>query len=453
MERLASPNPVAGPGQTDRRLAAQAYVDLLRQGLKRSDEDALQAAYQFGRDLLAQGFGVLDFAAVHRSALAELMASRPAIDHGHLISLAGRLLVEGLVPFEMRHRGMPEADAARRASEARYRELVENASDVIFTLDMHGRFTSLNRAGRMLSGYTESEALGAAIDDVVAPEYARAARLFRRRRFADGRGRYTVEIVTRTGERVPLEVSTRLVFENGLPVGVQGIARDMTARVQAESALRRLNQSLEETARRIAHELHDEAGQLLASVYLKIADLERRPERPALAELRQLVDQVEREIRRLSHELRPAILDSLGLIPALELLAEGVSQRNGLPVVVRGSTGGRLSADVETVTYRVVQEAVTNAVKHGRPSLITVQCVRDADGLRGLVADNGCGFELTAATKGAGAHGLGLIGMRERVAALGGRLTVNSQPGQGTSIVFQVPTESVTDALVRSARR
>jgi PAS domain S-box-containing protein len=363
------------------------------------------------------------------------------------------LLVEGLVPFEMRHRGLPEADAARRASEARYRELVENASDVIFTLDMQGRFTSLNRAGRLLSGYTEAEALCATIDTVVAPEYVRAARLLRRKRFAGERGRYPVEIVTKAGERVPLEVSTRLVCEAGHPVGVQGIARDMTARVQAESALRRLNQSLEETARRIAHALHDEAGQLLASVYLKIADLERTPGRPQLAELRQLVDQVEREIRRLSHELRPAILDSLGLIPALELLAEGVSRRSGLPVVVRGSTGGRLSADVETAAYRVVQEAVTNAVRHARPSLITVQCVRDADGLRGLVADNGCGFEIEAATRGRGAHGLGLIGMRERVAALGGRLTVNSQLGHGTSIVFQVPTESVTDVLVRTARR
>jgi PAS domain S-box-containing protein len=353
----------------------------------------------------------------------------------------------------MRQRGLPEADAARRASEARYRELVENASDVIFTLDMQGRFTSVNRAGRLLSGYTEAEVLRATIDEVVAPEYVRAARLMRRGRFARGPGRYTVEIVTKAGERVPLEASTRVVREAGQPVGVQGIARDMTARVQAESALRRLNHSLEETARRIAHALHDEAGQLLASVYLKIADLECTQERPPLAELRQLVDQVEREIRRLSHELRPAILDSLGLIPALELLAEGVSRRSGLPVIVRGSTGGRLSADVETVAYRVVQEAVTNAVKHARPSLITVQCVRDVDGLRGLVVDNGCGFETIEATRGAGAHGLGLIGMRERVAALGGRLTINSQPGHGTSIVFQVPTESLTDVLVRAARR
>lgn len=436
-----------------RLTAAHAYTQLLRQGLQRSDEEALQAAYQFGRDLLAQGFGLLDFAAVHRAAVAELMAARPSIDHGHLISLAGRLLVEGLVPFEMRQRGIPEADAARRASEARYQELVENASDVIFTLDAQGRFTSLNRAGRVLSGYTEAEAFSRSIEDVVAPEYVRAARLLRRRRFADGGGRYMVEIVTKAGERVPLEVSTRLARENGQPVGVQGIARDMTARLQAESALRRLNQSLEETARRIALALHDEAGQLLASVYLKIADLERSPGRPQLAELRQLVDQVEREIRRLSHELRPAILDSLGLIPALELLAEGVSRRSGVPVVVRGSTSGRLPADVETAAYRVVQEAVTNAVKHARPSLITVQCVREAEGLRGLVVDNGCGFETGAATRGGRDHGLGLIGMRERVAALGGRLTINSQAGHGTSIVFQVPLESATDAVVRAPRR
>jgi signal transduction histidine kinase len=135
----------------------------------------------------------------------------------------------------------------------------------------------------------------------------------------------------------------------------------------------------------------------------------------------------------------------------LELLADGVSRRSGVAVVVRGSTGGRLPPDVETAAYRVVQEAVTNAVKHARPTLVTVQCVREADGLRGLVADNGCGFEMRAVTRGAGAQGLGLIGMRERVTALGGRLTINAQPGQGTSIVFQIPLESMNDVAIRAA--
>jgi PAS domain S-box-containing protein len=447
---------VSGAGGRRELAAAHDYANLLRRALKLSDEEALQVAYQFARDMLARGFGVLDFAVIHRYAMAEVMASRPSADPGHLTSLANRLLVEGLVPFEMVRRALPEANARLQASEARYRELVENASDMIFTLDLDGRLTSLNHAGQRLTGYTDVEARALAFDDLVAPEHARIAKALRRPRLGPSgtRARYTLDLLAKDGHRVPLEVSTRVLVESGRARGIQGIGRDMSDRLLAESALRHLNLRLEEKAKQIAHALHDEAGQLLASVYLKLAELERTPlkrGRQRFPELRAMLDEVDHEMRRLAYELRPAILDDLGLIPALEFLGEGVAKRNGFRVAVSGSTGGRLLTDVETAVYRVVQEALTNAARHGRPSVVTVELSRRTRTLSGRVVDDGSGFDMKA-TLGRTSASLGLVGMRERLAALGGSLTVTSTPGHGTTVQFEVPLEE-RDVHVSAARR
>src|SRR5947208_11398931 len=148
---------------------------------------------------------------------------------------------------------------------------------------------------------------------------------------------------------------------------------EMTHRAsrEANSALRRLNERLEEEAKRIAHTLHDEAAQLLASVHVALDALARdlpQSVRSRLGEVRDLLDRIEGELRRLSHELRPTMLDDLGLVPALQFLAEGVAKRTGLSVEVRGSTHGRLPPAVETAPYRIAQEALTNAVRHAHPA-------------------------------------------------------------------------------------
>jgi signal transduction histidine kinase len=251
-----------------------------------------------------------------------------------------------------------------------------------------------------------------------------------------------------------VEVTTSLLREEGRPRSIQGIARDISDRLLAESALRHLNARLEEKAKQIAHALHDEAGQLLASVYLKVAELERTPSKRArtrFQELRGLLDEVDREIRHLAYELRPAILDDLGLIPALGFLAEGVSKRNHIRVDVIGTTDGRVSNDVETAIYRVVQEALTNAARHGHPTAVRVELSRSPRLLAGRVIDDGAGFE-PKAVLGRTSTSLGLIGMRERIAALGGTLAVTSTPGQGTTVQFEVPIEE-RDAHVSTTRR
>ena len=158
--------------------------------------------------------------------------------------------------------------------------------------------------------------------------------------------------------------------------------------------------------------------------------------------MRALLDQVDGQIRHLAHELRPTILDDLGLFPACEFLAEGVSKRAEVRVRVSGSTGGRLRPDIETALYRLVQEALTNATRHSAASEVDVYFQSDGSNLSGRIVDNGIGFDVGAVLRRPSAKGLGLIGMRERLAAVGGQLSTTSRPGTGTSILFQVPLGS-----------
>jgi PAS domain S-box-containing protein len=427
-------------------LAAQ-YASLLRQCAGGPDEALLHAAHELGRRMLAARLGLLDVVALHTRLVADLLATEHPEPVGSWLETSGQMLLESLTPFEMTHRGFRAANTALKASEERYRDLVENANDAIFTLDLDGRLASINRAGEQLIGYGLDDARHLTLEDIVAPESAALIRRLRAHATErpGERMRHELEIVASDGRLIPVEVSTRGLFDGETLVGLQGIARDITDQRNAETALRHLNHHLEEKAKRIAHALHDEAGQLLASVYLRVAEIADElspPARRSVEDLRTLLDQVDDQIRRLAHELRPTLLDDLGLVPACQFLAEGVSKRARLKVTVAGSTGGRLHSDVETALYRVAQEALTNVARHARATSATVSFERSGPTLRGCIRDNGVGFDVQAVIQQTGRRGLGLIGMRERLVAVGGRLHVRSAPGEGTSVEFDVPVES-----------
>lgn len=222
------------------------------------------------------------------------------------------------------------------------------------------------------------------------------------------------------------------------------VGRDITERQRVETALRHLNETLEQESRRIAHALHDEAGQLLAAVDIALDEFARElppPAQPHLEEVKALLDQIEAQLRHVSHELRPTVLDDLGLVPALEFLAEGVSTRTGLSITVEGPTTGRLPLAVETALYRTVQEALTNVTKHAQAKSVSVQVKRENRRLRCTIRDDGIGFDVSAVQARKGERGLGLIGIRERLDALGGRLQITSAPGRGTELAITVPLE------------
>lgn len=216
---------------------------------------------------------------------------------------------------------------------------------------------------------------------------------------------------------------------------------EMTHRGYRDSltAWRHINETLEAEIKRIAYALHDESGQLLVSVHLQLAQLARTVP-AAESEVRAcqtLLDQAERQLRDLSHELRPMVLDDLGWLPAIEFLATAVAARARVPVDVRSSVTRRLPAAVEIALYRVVQEALTNATRHAGASRILVEIAAEHGCLRCVVGDDGVGFEVDAAALA----GLGLKSMRERLGALGGALQVVSAPGCGAQIRFELPLD------------
>jgi len=212
----------------------------------------------------------------------------------------------------------------------------------------------------------------------------------------------------------------------------------------AVEALRQLNETLEEEIRRIAHSVHDESGQLLVAVRLALADVERglpKPQQEQCKQIEQLLDQVEEQLRRYSHELRPTILDDLGWIPAIRFLADSVTKRCNLRIQIRTRFSGRLPGAIEIALYRVVQEALANAAKHSKASQVSIQVRRAGRVLSCSVEDDGSGFDLRAVQSDRRHSGLGLIGMQERLSAIGGTLSIDSAPGRGTKLLIRVPVQ------------
>jgi signal transduction histidine kinase len=210
---------------------------------------------------------------------------------------------------------------------------------------------------------------------------------------------------------------------------------------EANAALRRLNEILEEEAKRIAHALHDQAGQMLATVYLELAELARTGSesvRERVNRISEHLDVTRMSLRRLSHELRPLIIDELGLLPALRALADGVRQREAVEITVEGTTNESWPPTIETALYRTVQEALNNATRHGRASHAHIRVWTHESAVHCSIVDDGKGFD-----PGNHSRGLGLIGIQERIASLHGSVEIDSAPGKGTKLHVSCPL--VTD--------
>lgn len=211
---------------------------------------------------------------------------------------------------------------------------------------------------------------------------------------------------------------------------------------EANTTLYRLNQILEEEARRIAYALHDEAGALLASTHLSLARASRTlsgVERERIEEARELLLETGEQLRQLSHELRPAVLEDLGLAPALGNLARNVSSRTGLKVFTHGETRQRLPSATEIAVYRVAKEALNNAARHAQATSVMINLILRDGNLLCVIEDDGVGFDVSSMEQGR--QGLGLMSMRERLNAVGGNVDISSTPGEGTTVGISVPLE------------
>jgi signal transduction histidine kinase len=218
------------------------------------------------------------------------------------------------------------------------------------------------------------------------------------------------------------------------------VAIDLSERV-AGDALRRVVEGQELERKRLARELHDETGQALTSILLGLRSIEDatrdQPQvRESVLALRELVVSTLHDVRRLAVELRPKALDDFGLVPALERLAETFGEQTDVDVQVQAALGEeRLEPEIETALYRIVQEALTNVVKHAHARTISVVLTKRGDSVTALIEDDGQGFDPSQAS----GDGLGLLGMRERIALLRGRVAVESSEGSGTTVVVEVP--------------
>jgi two-component system, NarL family, sensor histidine kinase DevS len=215
------------------------------------------------------------------------------------------------------------------------------------------------------------------------------------------------------------------------------VAVDLSRRVERDG-LRRVVAAQEQERQRLARELHDETGQALTSMLLGLRAAEEAEDeqtrRRTLASLRELAAATLQDVRRLALELRPKALDDFGLVAALERLVEGFRERTGLEAQFEARLDERLPHDTETALYRIVQEALTNVIKHARATTVSILITRKPASVTAVVEDDGVGF--TAEDR---ADGLGLVSMRERAALVGGRLTVESSKGAGTTLVAEVP--------------
>lgn len=207
------------------------------------------------------------------------------------------------------------------------------------------------------------------------------------------------------------------------------------------SALRRLNQMLDGEAKRIANALHDDASQLLAAAYLELADIRHalpEPDRVRIDRLTATLDQAREQLRHLSHELRPPMLDQLGLQPAIKHLLEGFRVRNGLAVdLVFDSGGNRPGGAAELTLYRIVQEALTNVVRHSGSATAEVRIRIESARVEAEIVDHGRGMPADAGRDGLA--GLGIESMRERANALNGSFAIASSSGKGTRISVSIP--------------
>ena len=391
-----------------------------------------------------------EFFQAEHARLAETLAARAAsaIQNAQLFEQSQRYVAE----LEERIAERKRAEVALRESEERYRELFENAKDAIYVHDLDGTYIKINRAAEQLSGYSREEIVGHNYTEFVAAEHIEQVKdSFCTKLAGNDETSYEVDVIAKDGRRVPVEVSSRAIYENGALVGVQGMARDITERKLAQDALqmfsRQLIEAQEDERRRISRELHDQIGQILTAVKMNLHTVQQFCKASEAGSYVndniEAVDEALRLVRDLSVELRPSVLDDLGLVAALRWYADRYSKRTGVTVEVKidlRDRNERFSRELETACFRIAQEALTNITRHARAHRGRVRLARQGNSLVLIIRDDGVGFDIRALRRrGPSVTTLGLVSMQERAHAAGGTLRIDSSISKGTEIRFTVP--------------
>jgi PAS domain S-box-containing protein len=343
-------------------------------------------------------------------------------------------------------------EEALRESEGKYRALIDKASDAIFLADTEGKLLEANKKAEELTGYTREELLKMHFTQIhPEEEHERVLAAFEEG-LPKGFGSLNEVIVLRKDDkRVLIDATGSLVEYDGKKV-VQAILRDITERKRTEERLRQYTERLkalsyrlldvQEAERRyIARELHDEIGQVLTGLKFTLDTIHNLPAediRAGLSKAQTLVSGLMDRVHNMSLDLRPSMLDDLGLLPALVWHFERYTAQTNVRVKFKhAGIEVRFKPEVETVAYRIVQEALTNVARHACVNEVTVLLMVQQDTLVIRIEDRGIGFDPDTVLSSK--ITTGLSGMRERLTLLGGQLTIDSSPGNGTRLIAEIP--------------
>jgi two-component system sensor histidine kinase UhpB len=347
-------------------------------------------------------------------------------------------------------------------NEARMMGIIRSSMEAIITVDERQNIVIFNPMAEQVFGCSAMDAVGASLSRFI-PERFRAGHQRHVEQFgvtgvSDRQmGKQRVLFGLRsTGEEFPIEASISQIRDGDGKLYTV-MLRDITERVKAENAQRQSREELrelsanlqkvrEEEKTRIARELHDDLGQQLTALKMDISSVEQELETTAeprllqqLRGMRRLIDATVASVRRIAADLRPVMLDDLGLIPAIEWLANDFTNRYGIDVERRIEVGDTsFTPTGATTLFRIVQEALTNVARHAEATLVTLTVHVEGGVCVVQIADNGQGASHTATDKS-----FGLLGIRERAHMLGGSVEIHTSSGKGFTLTVTFPVSAV----------
>ena len=370
-----------------KRKFSRRYQAALRTHLKQGHQASLESARGLGSEALAAGLQTLDLAKLHEQTLVtEVLPDCPAGKRAALIKQAGIFLTEAIIPIEKIHPGPREAA-------------------------IH-----LNQIVEMLS-------------------------------------QRTMELAASNLE-LKQEIVQRKAMETALKKSEHHYSQLLEQSNRLQEQLRQLSRQIlstqEEERRKISRELHDVIAQTLTGINIRLASLKKEAALDtksldrSIASTQRLVEKSVNIVHQFARELRPAVLDDLGLIPALHSFMKNFTTRTGIrPSLTTFAAVEQLDTAKRTILYRVAQESLTNVARHAQASRVDVSIQKLRGDVRMEIKDNGKSFDVQGALHVNGSKRLGLLGMRERVEMVDGTFCVESAPGQGTTIRVEIPFAKV----------
>jgi len=352
-------------------------------------------------------------------------------------------------------------EGALRESEVRFRTVFEGAPVSIGLLSLDWKILDVNLATTQVLGYSLEELKQVGLSNILHPEEISTTRRYFEEMLRGERDFYQREGRYRRKDGTWLWGSNHISVirdANGKPQFVVSMMADITQEKEAQAEISAYQERLralaselslteERERRRLAADLHDHIGQILALAQIKLGALRQEASSPesetSVSEIRDFISQAIRYTRSLTFELGLPILYDLGLEAALEWLAEQMQEQHKVEIAVhRGQRSHPLGEAARVLVFRVVRELLTNVIKHAKANRVDVFIAKEGSYLQLQVVDDGVGFDIANSGARSGVtSGYGLFSIRERLSSLGGRLEITSQPGQGTRVIITVPLE------------